>query len=85
MALLTEADYQAVKAQVQRDYGWAGCTKADLDAAIRAADAWCDANAVSYNSALPQPFRTNATAAQKSALLDFVARRRAGLYKAQGE
>lgn len=50
----------------------AGCTKADLQAAVNAADDWVDANAASYNSALPATFRTNATTAQKAFLLAVV-------------
>lgn len=50
----------------------AGCTKADLQAAVNAADNWADANAASYNSALPATFRTNATTAQKAVLLAVV-------------
>lgn len=50
----------------------AGCTKADLQAAVNAADDWIDSNAASYNSALPATFRTNATVAQKAVLLAVV-------------
>jgi hypothetical protein len=46
-----------------------GMVKADLQAAVNAADAWVDANAAAYNSALPATFRNNATTAQKSLLL----------------
>jgi len=49
---------------------------ADLVAAVQAADAWCSANAASFNAALPAPFSTTATAAQKAALLAFVVTRR---------
>lgn len=51
-------------------------TKADIDAAIVAADDWATANASSYNTALPQPFRSTATAGQKAALLAYVTLRR---------
>lgn len=44
-------------------------TKTDLQAAVDAADAWVDAAASSYNSALPAAFRSNATTAQKAFLL----------------
>lgn len=50
--------------------------KADLIAAVSAADDWCEANTVSYNSALPQPFRGTATPDQKSGLLEHVISRR---------
>ena len=46
-----------------------GITKADLRAAVNAADAWVDSNAAAYNTALPATFRNNATAGQKSLLL----------------
>jgi hypothetical protein len=46
-----------------------GITKADLKAAVDAADQWIDDNAASYNNTLPQPFRGNATQSQKSLLL----------------
>ena len=50
----------------------AGITKTDLQAAVNAADDWADANAASYNSALPATFRNNATTAQKAVLLAVV-------------
>lgn len=50
----------------------AGCTKADVQAAVNAADDWADANAASFNSALPSAFRTNASASQKALLLAVV-------------
>lgn len=54
--------------------------KADVHAAIDAADTWANSNAAAYNTALPLPFRTAATADQKSRLLELViiARRRLG-------
>lgn len=48
----------------------------DLRAAINAADDWADANAVSFNQALPQPARGSLTAAQKAMLLMIVIARR---------
>ncbi len=50
----------------------AGCTKADLQAAVNAADDWADQNAASFNSALPATFRNNATSGQKALLLAVV-------------
>lgn len=47
-------------------------TKADILAAINAADDWADANASSYNTALPTAFRTTASAGQKALLLAVV-------------
>lgn len=50
----------------------AGITKTDLQAAVTAADDWADANAASFNSALPATFRNNATSGQKALLLAVV-------------
>lgn len=44
-------------------------TKADLRAAIDAADTWASSNAASFSNALPLPARTVLTAALKSQLL----------------
>ena len=44
-------------------------TKAELRAAIDAADQWASDNASAYNAALPQPARSVLTAAMKSQLL----------------
>lgn len=49
-----------------------GINKTALRAAVDAADDWADANAASYNSALPATFRNNATSAQKALLLAIV-------------
>lgn len=46
--------------------------KADIQAAVNAADDWADANAASFNTALPATFRTNASAGQKALLLAVV-------------
>lgn len=59
----------------------AGFSKAEIDAALAAADSWADSNAASYNAALPNPFRTNASAQFKALLLAALAMRRAGLAK----
>lgn len=50
--------------------------KADLRAAINAADQWIDDNAASYNSALPAAARTTLTAKQKARILVHVIRKR---------
>lgn len=52
--------------------GVAVITKADLQAAVNAADDWADTNAAAYNTALPAAFRTNATQPQKALLLAMV-------------
>lgn len=51
-------------------------SQADLRAAVAAVDAWATANAASFNAALPEPFKSGATATQKAALLSFVLDRR---------
>lgn len=53
-------------------------TRPDLQAAISAADTWATNNSASFNQALPEPFKSTATAAQKAALLAYVCLRRAG-------
>lgn len=53
-------------------------TKAQLDAAIAAIDDWIEANAASFNSALPIAARNNLTASQKAHLFYLVAQRRYG-------
>jgi hypothetical protein len=52
--------------------------RADMAAAIAAVDTWATANATAYNTALPDPFKSTATAAQKAALLAYVCLKRAG-------
>lgn len=81
MAALSTADRAALHAQVMRDLSsvseaLGALTKADLAAAINAADDWADANAASYNSAIPQPARNALTASQKARILSYVIRRR---------
>jgi hypothetical protein len=51
--------------------------KADFRAAVDALDAALDTVASTLNASLPTPYRTAATAAQKSALTGLVALRRA--------
>lgn len=77
MAVLSEADRVKVWADWMRANADAcAITKFDLRAAIDAADAWADANAASYNSALPQPARGALTAKQKARLLAYIINRR---------
>jgi len=52
--------------------------KPDLDAAIAAIDGWIDANAASFNAAIPQPARGQLTALQKAQLFMLIARARFG-------
>lgn len=55
-----------------------GITKAQLRAAVDAADTWCDDNAASFNTALPTAARTTMNTTQKTLLLTYVLRRRNG-------
>lgn len=48
-------------------------SKQDLRDAVNATDAWIEANQGSYNAALPQPFRGEATLIQKTILFCAVA------------
>jgi hypothetical protein len=58
-------------------------TKSDLQAAVAAADQWVEDNTASYNTALPQPFRSSATTDQKAWVLAYVLWRRIGRLRAQ--
>lgn len=44
-------------------------TKADVDAAITAADGWNDGNKASFNAALSDPYKTASSSADKAILL----------------
>lgn len=87
MAVLDAANRFTILAHVCRVVvgGWPALTKPDVQAAINATDDWIDANQSNYNASLPLPFRTTATLTQKTILFAYVAFRRAGLLKAEGE
>lgn len=80
MAVLTSAERQALWAELMRDLSNRGepvaLTKQDLRAALDAADDWAEANAASFNAAIPQPARAQLTARQKAMLLAWVITRR---------
>jgi hypothetical protein len=80
MSVLTDSDRAAVYAELMQDLSRerepCALTKADLRAAVDAADSWANANAASFNSALPAAARTTLTAAQKARLLAAVILRR---------
>ncbi len=48
-------------------------------AAADATNIWIAANAASFNTALPEPFKSTATAEQKTKLFMHIAAKRAGL------
>jgi hypothetical protein len=79
MAVLSDTDRTDLFAELNRDrtaIDGMSITKADLRAALNAADDWANSNAASYNAALPQPARGAMTSAQKAALLMYVIRKR---------
>ncbi len=80
MAVLSQSDrdlvYKDFVALLNTVNEGFGIVKADLKAAIQAADVWVDSNAASYNSALPQPARNVLTAKQKARILMYVIKRR---------
>lgn len=84
MAVLPDTDRNRVwRYYMRQQTGNCDFTKIDLRAAVDATDTWLDANQASFNSALPVAFRTNATLAQKVALLCWVALRRGGLLRVE--
>lgn len=84
MAVLDATSRARTVAQMLRErLDFATLAKADIAAALAAADDWVEANAASYNAALPQPFRGAVGAAVKAMLLAIVAMRRAGRYRAE--
>lgn len=80
MAVLSDPDRAGLHAQIMHDlsvdHDSCAVTKADLRAALNAADDWANSNAASFNSALPLPARTALTAQQKARLLMAVIKRR---------
>lgn len=80
MAALSDSDRRATWAELMQEWSSlrdpVAITKIDLRAAIDAIDAWVDANAASFNSAIPQPARGGLTSAQKAKLPLFVVRKR---------
>ena len=87
MAVMDATNRLRTWAQIMRDWppgaGLPGTTKPDLRAAVNATDDWIEANQASFNAALPQPFRSQATLTQKTFLFCYVAMRRAGRLRAQ--
>jgi hypothetical protein len=79
MAVLSDNDRIAVWQQWMRENKEAvtgALTKAELRAAIDAADTWADDNAAEYNLALPQPARGVLSTPQKVAVLLYVIAKR---------
>ena len=82
MAALTVAQKLAIRARWGSDLSTRrevfNLSKPDLNAAITAVDDWIEANAASFNLALPLAARTTLTAAQKAELFMRVAQSRYG-------
>ena len=79
MAVLSDTDRSGVTRDYQRDSqtGTFGAVlRADIRAAVNAADDWVVANATSFNNALPTAAKNNLTAAQKALLLTYVVKQR---------
>jgi hypothetical protein len=80
MAVLPDNDRAALWAEFMRNQSAERAEmpllKAELRAAVNAVDAWVDANATAYNTAIPQPARGALTTKQKALLLMFVVSRR---------
>jgi len=79
MAVLSDNDRIAVWRQWMQENKEAiagALTKAELRAAIDAADTWANDNQSAYNTALPTPARTVLSTPQKVAVLMFVVAKR---------
>lgn len=86
MALSTAQRNQVYRAFMRQvDAEPCAFTKQVLRAAVDDADAWADANAASYNTALNATFRAAATPAQKAALLGLLCWARAGMPLPEGQ
>lgn len=75
MAVLTDSARREIWVEFMQRMQANGLLKADMRAAVDAADAWRSANGASFNAALPQPFRGAASAADKAMLLMLVVAR----------
>ena len=77
---LSDDDRRAVWAATMREMSAAnepcGITKDQLRAAVDAIDGWVEANAVSFNAAIPEPARSDLSLRRKLALFMAVVRRR---------
>lgn len=81
MAILSDADRREAWARWMREnQEEIGILKADLRAAVNAADQWVEDNQASYNSAIPQPARSAMTDKQKARLLFYVVDKRFGVF-----
>lgn len=66
--------------KIYRELGnTANMTSVDIISAIGPIDQWISDNQASFNTVLPEPFKTTATEAEKTLLFCFVAMKRANL------
>jgi hypothetical protein len=79
MAVLGETELQRIRDIIMRRRNVGTVTKPDLRAAVDATDTWIDNNTSSYNTALPEPFKSQATLQEKTILFCYVALERAGI------
>ena len=76
MATLLDGDRGDVWAEIMQELSDkhfpAGFNKTDLRAAVDAADQWVSDNESSYNTSLPEPFKSTASAKGKALVLTYV-------------
>lgn len=86
MATLSEFNRARIAAHFARENQEPiSVTKDVLKAAVDATDSWIDANAASFNNALPVAARQGLTADQKTLLFVYVAMRRRGMLRTEEE
>jgi hypothetical protein len=83
MALLDATNRARALAQFIRKEACPGLTKPDVSAALNATDQWIEDNQASYNTALPDPFKTTASMTLKNMLFMYVLMRRMGRLHAE--
>jgi len=88
MAVMTDTDrhraaMQWMRERVRLATNLAGLTKIDLRSAVNDTDDWIEAAQGSFNTALPEPFKSTANVTDKTLLFCYVALRRAGLLRAE--
>ena len=83
MAVLPDGDRESLWAEFMRDLGRrneivgsATINKNQLRDAVNAIDGWVDSNTSSFNTAIPEPARTQLSAKQKAGLLAEIVKRR---------
>lgn len=84
MAVMGETERARVTAQILRDINTScSYSKSAVRDAVDYTDQWIEDNTASWNSGLPNGFRTTASAAQKSFLFAYVLMRRIGRLRAE--